>query len=123
MEKRHPEFERFRISGMRKVSFAGAVKFYKDNGIVLTYVYGLMAKYPGEIDVYGADKLGIPNFPLIIAKGGKWLAEKNHRKLSDVPKFLNMEKEDLEKIQMKTHTPIHSAKEEYEEEKRREKNS
>jgi hypothetical protein len=118
-ERKHPEMIAIDIPGQKKQLYSDAIKFYKDNGLVLTYIAGLMEKYPGELEVFGAEKINKAYLPNIVVKGGKWLAEKNHRKFCDVAKNIGVTEEELKEIKLGTKIPIHSVKDEIEEERKK----
>jgi hypothetical protein len=118
-EQDHPEIVAIGISGQKKRHFTDAIKFYKDNGFVLTYIAGLLEKYPNDLEVYGAEKINKVYFPRIIQRGGKWLAENKHTNFRFVARNIGITEEELMKITLGTKVPIHSVKEEIEEERQK----
>ena len=118
-EINHPEIIVASISGQKKKNYSDAIKFYKDNGLILTYIAGLMEKYPNDLEVYGAEKINKAHLPLIVQKGGKWLAGKNQRKFSQVAQNIGVKEEELLQIKLGTKVPIHSVKDEIEEQRKK----
>ena len=114
-EKAHPEIVAMEISGQNKNHYFDAIKFYKDNGIVMTYISGLLEKYPMQLEVFGAKRISEVFFPAICNKGGKWLGQHNHNKFSLVAKNIGTTEEELMKLTLGIKIPVNSIKEEIEE--------
>lgn len=120
-EKKHPEIIAFSLSGQKKQLYSDAIKFYKDNGLVLVYLVGLKEKYPNDLEIYGASKIFNVNIPSIIKKGGRWLAQNNHNNFKFVAKNIGTTNEELEKIKLGTKIPNYEINEEILEEKQKRK--
>ena len=112
-EKKHPEVIAINIMGQKKRT--DSIKFYKDNGIVMTYISGLMEKYPFDLEVFGAKMINRAFFPTIVNKGGKWLGRNNHNNFKFVAKNIGTTEEELKKITLGIKIPVQSVKEEVDE--------
>lgn len=119
-EKNHPEIVAI-VFSQKRVHYSDAIKFYKDNGLVLTYLIGLREKYPNDLEIYGASKLFNANIPRIIQQGGKWLAKNKHNNFKFVAKNIGTTNEELEKIKLGTKIPYHEVDEEIAEEREKRK--
>lgn len=70
----------------------------RNNGLSLSYIANLMSKYPNEVYVWAAERVTLRQFPKECIKAGNWLGP--GRKLRDVPKYLNIPREVLEKCKI-----------------------
>jgi hypothetical protein len=70
----------------------------RNNGVALSYVAYLLNKYPNEVYVWIAERLTLRQFPRECVKAGKWLGR--GRKLNNVPSYLGISKEELEKCKI-----------------------
>lgn len=112
-EKKHPEMLVFPLStGQKKINSSNAIKFYKDNGLVLIYLTGLKRKYPDDFNWWSSTPILNAHLPKIIQKGGDWLAKNKHNNFKFVAKNIGTTNEELEKIKLGTKIPVNSITEE-----------
>ena len=79
----------------------GTIKVMKNCGTSWAYISAIADKFGGdEINVFVAEPFSDAFIPKQFMKAGKWLNEKNGRKLKDVPKAMGITKEELDKYFM-----------------------
>ena len=93
LKKTHPELFVLNIGSCTWVM--------RNNGMSLSYMAHLLEKYPNEVYAWVAERITLRQFPKECIKGGNWLRQKDRRRLIDVPKYLGISKEELEKCKIK----------------------
>jgi hypothetical protein len=80
------------FSNLFVMNINGKVKVMKNNGMVLTFLSGLLNKYPNEIFVWVAERITLHEFPDECKKAGSWLSERPNRNLRHIPNGEELEK-------------------------------